>query len=103
MLASAKGENTAAKIDGNERIDKVKRQGVIDELYKCIADSIPIFLNHNYIKLCQWNFYNEIKDSLIENPSIKMLKIDFAENYTTKRGYNLPKIESLGGRYKNFC
>ena len=43
-----------------------------------------------------------MKDSLIENPSIKMLKIDFAENYTTKRGYNLPKIESLGGRYKNF-
>ena len=34
-------------------------------------------------KYCQSNYYSNIKDSLVENPSKIMLQINFAENYAT--------------------
>ena len=38
-----------------------------------------------------------MKDSLIENPSIKMLQIDFAENYTTVHSRTPPPLLKGGG------
>ena len=68
-----------AGIGGKKKIKEVKKQGLPDDLYKFIVDSIPVFSNH-HIECCQSNCQNELNEVLF---IIAILETDSAENRVT--------------------
>ena len=69
-------------MDENNRMTKLIYQGTVSEAMEKLANQLPTFLWHAFIKEKQANSYSQDKDlAQREDSSTCLLQMDFAENY----------------------
>lgn len=66
-----------------KKIQKVVKEGTVDEAISTLHQKLPAFLHHVFVKRKQSRFFEEKMSNL--SPDEALVQVDFAENYICTR------------------
>ena len=73
-------QSKQGKLKVVKKMEKVIKEGTVEEALHCLQHKIPSFLEHVFVKRKQAAFFEECKAQL--QPDEAVVRVDFAENYT---------------------